>query len=74
MKYIYKKIQKAMIERIYWIVSTYWNVKRVYHGISEGHGQSQKIIGCTQLFFLWLSFALDIWNAYHAVKYVVGSW
>ena len=45
-------MQKAMAERIYWIVSTYLNVKRVYHGILEGYGQSQKIIGCTRLFFL----------------------
>ena len=40
-----------MIERIYWIVSSQRNVKRVFRKILEGHAQQQKFVRWTQPLF-----------------------
>ena len=47
-----------MIERIYLIVSSQTNVKRI--SILEGHGQPQKFIGLTRLFCPLTLFTLDL--------------
>ena len=31
--------------RVYWIINSRTNLKRVFHEILEGHGQSQEFIG-----------------------------